>query len=235
MPMNQAKPMNRRNALKATGAGAGLLLAAGALGAGASAAEGDNTSKGKTMTLTNGDFYVNGLFQADKAKLAYFDMMKRFNYPIVPKLEKEMWVADFSLGDFVNVGMAGIFWWNDKEYSYFGHEIFLLPGQMIVEHAHVKAASAMPKMEAWQVRHGMIHTFGEGDPTTPCPVKLPESQAKYITVRKCQRVTPGEVTSLNRPTAKHFMIAGPEGAIVTEYATYHDNEGLRFTNPGVKF
>jgi hypothetical protein len=31
------------------------------------------------------------------------------------------------------------------------------------------------------------------------------------------------------------MLAGPDGAIVTEYATYHDNAGLRFTNPGVKF
>jgi hypothetical protein len=30
------------------------------------------------------------------------------------------------------------------------------------------------------------------------------------------------------------MIAGPEGAIVTEYATYHDMAGLRFSNPKVK-
>ena len=41
--------------------------------------------------------------------------------------------------------------------------------------------------------------------------------------------------ALNRETAKHFMLAGPEGAIVTEYATFHDNDGLRFTNPDVKF
>ena len=43
------------------------------------------------------------------------------------------------------------------------------------------------------------------------------------------------IVTLNRPEAKHFMMAGPEGAIVTEYATFHDNKCLRFTNPGVKF
>jgi len=30
------------------------------------------------------------------------------------------------------------------------------------------------------------------------------------------------------------MVAGPEGAIVTEYATYHDMAALRFTNPKAK-
>jgi hypothetical protein len=46
---------------------------------------------------------------------------------------------------------------------------------------------------------------------------------------------PGEIRTLNRVTAKHFMMGGTAGAIVSEYATFHDNDGLRFTNPGVKF
>ncbi len=29
-------------------------------------------------------------------------------------------------------------------------------------------------------------------------------------------------------------MAGENGAIVTEYGTYHDNAGLRFTNPRAK-
>jgi len=36
---------------------------------------------------------------------------------------------------------------------------------------------------------------------------------------------------LNRLEAPHFMMAGPQGAIVTEYASYHSGDGLRFTNP----
>ena len=194
--------------------------------------------KGKSFVkFKNKDFYkADGSFDAGKAKQAYYDMMKRFHYPIYNRLKTDdFWAVDFSLKDFVNVGMAGIFWWNDKKEGYFGHEIYLLPGQMIVEHGHVQAGDVKPKMEAWQVRHGMVYLFGEGDETKPLPVELPKSQDGFITVKNCKALHPGEISGLNRPEAKHFMMAGPEGAIVTEYATYHDNAALRFTNPGVKF
>ena len=186
--------------------------------------------------VKNEDFYVDGKFQVEKAKEAYFAMMKAHGYPIPQNLKDNLWATDFGLGDFANVGMAGIFWYNDKETSVFGHEIFLLPGQMIVEHAHVQAGDVAPKREAWHVRNGCICTFGEGEPTNKaCPVKLPASQEKYITVKACKMLKEGEIDSLKRATAKHFMIAGPKGAIVTEYGTFHDNAGLRFTNPNVKF
>ena len=188
------------------------------------------------MKLNNSDFYdADGQFLGDAASDAYLAMMESFNYPITDKLRTEMWAIDFGLGDFVNVGMAGIFWVNDPDYKYFGHEIFLLPGQMIVEHSHVQAGEVTPKMESWQVRHGMIYTFAEGEETVPCPVQTPASQAEFITAKCVKEVAIGEIDALNRPEAMHFMLAGPDGAIVTEYATFHDNDGLRFTNPDVKF
>ena len=189
------------------------------------------------MTLQNADFYdAEGTFLGDKAREAYYEMMERFSYPIAPRLKgEEFWAIDFGLGDFVNVGMAGMFWVNDETYKYFGHEIYLLPGQMIVEHGHVQAGPVPPKMESWHVRHGMIYTFSEGDETTPCPVQTPASQADFITVKHVKAVREGEIDALNRPTAMHFMIGGPDGAIVTEYANFHDNAALRFTNPGVQF
>ena len=41
----------------------------------------------------------------------------------------------------------------------------------------------------------------------------------------------GDITALKQLAGRHFLMAGPEGAVVTEYGTYHDNAGLRFTNP----
>lgn len=184
---------------------------------------------------TNTDFYVDGKFQVEKAKEAYFNMMEAHGYPVPEFLRTNMWATDFGLGDFINVGMAGIFWINSQESGYFAHEIYLLPGQMIVEHGHEATAKGKAKMESWHVRHGSIYTLGEeGDPL-PASIKLPKSQAKYITVSKYYELKPGDIRTLNRVTAKHFMMAGPEGAIVSEYATYHDGDGLRFTNPNVKF
>lgn len=187
----------------------------------------------------NSEFYnSSGVFNKKRALEAYYAMMERFSYPIPAVLRSdEFWTSDFAQGDFVNVGMAGIFWVNDKVYRYFAHEIFLLPGQMIVEHKHNVCDEGPPKMESWHVRHGEIHTFGEGEATADLPCHLPRSQldAGAITVRYCKTLQAGEIASLNRITAPHFMIAGSAGAIVTEYGTTHYDEALEFTNKTVVF
>jgi len=132
------------------------------------------------------------------------------------------------------VGMAGIFWVNREEFSYFGHEIYLLPGQMIPEHQHLATDKGPAKMESWQPRHGMIHTFGEGAATPEFFAKIPASQRELVKSRHCKPLAIDEVGDLNRREAWHFMVAGPEGALVTEYGTFHDMAGLRFSNPKAK-
>ncbi len=77
----------------------------------------------------------------------------------------------------------------------------------------------------------MIYTFGEGDPTPEYLDKIPASQRAIVNSRRCQPLQIDEVGDLNRLTAWHFMVAGPEGALVTEYGTFHDMDGLRFSNP----
>ena len=58
-----------------------------------------------------------------------------------------------------------IFWINNVEHDYLGHEIFLLPGQMIPEHWHVRTANARAKVEGWHLRHGSVTLVAEGEPT----------------------------------------------------------------------
>jgi D-lyxose ketol-isomerase len=217
---------------------ASALAAAIAIFAASTLARDNNTKTMKTIKLPkykNEDFYKDGKFQADKAKQAYFDIMAAYGYPVPDSLRTNMWATDFGLGDFVNVGMGGIFWVNFQDAGYFAHEIYLLPGQMIVEHAHEATAKGKAKMESWHVRYGRICTVGEEGEPLPPEVKLPKSQAQYITLSKGHMMNPGDIRTLNRVGAKHFMIAGPHGAIVSEYATFHDGDGLRFTNPNVKF
>lgn len=183
----------------------------------------------------NEDFYkADGTFDAEAGKKAYYEMFERFNYPIVPVLRTdEFWTLDFGLGLFTEVGMAGIFWINRKEDDYFGHEIYLLPGQMIPEHKHVKTADARPKMEGWHVRYGSIHIYGEGTPTPGVDERIPPSHKDCAVARTEQQLLPGEVGYLQGPEQWHWMRAGAEGAIVSEYASYHDGTGLRFSHPKV--
>lgn len=186
-----------------------------------------------TQKYTNADFYKDGELDPEIALMAYLDMLEYYGVPYSDFLKQNLWITDFNLGDFENVGMAGIFWVNDPDYKYLGHEIYLLPGQMIVEHYHV--ASEYPaKFESWQVRHGWAYNYSIGDPT-PNPPKLPESQKGHITVSHFQKQFVDEVIHLAELESPHFLFAGPEGVIVTEYANYHDGNGLRFTNPNVEF
>jgi D-lyxose ketol-isomerase len=148
-------------------------------------------------------------------------------------VKKNLWITDFNLGDFENVGMAGLFWVNDPAHKYFGHEIYLLPGQMIVEHKHV-ATEFPAKFESWQVRHGWTYNYSVGETTPNAPV-LPASQKDHITISHFQKQMVDEVIHLAEIESPHFLFAGPEGVIITEFATYHDGNGLRFTNPNVQF
>lgn len=213
-----------------------LLAGAAATGAAManpwSAPAADDSSPSRVKTYTNADFYDSeGNFQSDNARAAYYDMFERFHYPLSDRLKADMWILEFNLGDFARVGMAGIFWLNRQDYGYFGHEIYLLPGQMLPEHCHLPTDKGPAKMESWQPRKGMIYTFGEGDPTPELIEKIPPSQRDLVHSRRCTPLGIDEIGHLNRLEAWHFMIGGPEGALVTEYGTFHDMDGLKLSNP----
>jgi D-lyxose ketol-isomerase len=225
-----SRQLNRRSMIASAAA-----VAVGAAGAAQSRAAEAADASPKVKTWASADFYdADGKFLTDKAREAYYDMFRRFGYPISKRLQREMWILDFGLGDFANVGMAGIFWLNRQDYNYFGHEIFLLPGQMIGEHKHVATKKGAAKMESWQPRRGMIYTFGEGEPTADLLDKIPASQRDIVHSRHCKPLAIDELADLNRLEAWHFMVAGPEGALVTEYGTFHDVDGLKWSNPKAK-
>ena len=183
----------------------------------------------------NKDFYqADGTFDAEAAKQAYYDMFEYHGYPIPAVLKgEEFWTIDFGIGEFTEVGMAGIFWINQVEHDYLGHEIFLLPGQMIPEHWHMKTEKVRAKVEGWHLRHGSVTLVSEGEPTPG--FEIPPLHKDIAVARHATVLKPGETGYLANPEEKHWMIAGPEGAIVSEYASAHDGDGLRFSHADIKF
>jgi len=223
--------MNRRDWMKfAAGGTAGLILAptfGNTFGA---------DEKMKISQYPNEHFYKNGEFDQEIAKKAYAELFRYHNYSLTDAVLKssDFWMLEFGQKDFSNVGMGGIFFVNDKEHGYFGHEIYLLPGQMIAEHYHIAAEGKPAKHETWHVRHGSIWTVAQGGDKSKAIFPIPKSQEKSLTCFDATFYEVGGMESLRKLEEPHFMMAGPEGAIVTEYASYHSGEGLRFTNPTVK-
>jgi len=157
--------------------------------------------------------------------------------------------------------MGGIFWINEEgtygetgckqyqgafrgqKFGYLGHEIYCLPGQALPEHHHIGGEKEYgPKMEAWQVRYGEAYFFSEL--VTPggneiLISELPEDERPWGFGEpwfKCKYVVKlqaGEIYKLNDPESWHFLRAGKDGAIITEYATFHNN--VEFSKPGMAF
>ncbi len=182
---------------------------------------------------TNADYYKDGVFQAEVALQAYLDMFEHYGVSYNDFLKENMFVSDFNQGDFENVGMAGVFWQNNPTAGYVGHNIYLLPSQAIVEHTHM--GTAFPaKMESWYVEHGSAYNFGIGEPT-PNPPAMAQSQEKFRTVQNYVFMAVGDTASLTAIETPHFLMAGPNGAVVLETGNYHDGSGLKFANPSVEF
>lgn len=205
---------------------------------GSANAKNDNKNKSKEMKqyvkkYTNADYYKDGKLQGDVCLAAYKDMLEFYGVEWSESLGKEVWITDFELGDFENCGMAGVIWYNNPDFGYFGHDIYLLPGQMISEHRHVPTEFPA-KHEAWKVNKGWVYNFSTGEATPNAP-KLPASQKDHVQAKHFVVQKVDEVVELNELEKPHFLMAGDAGAIVTEYATYHDGSGLRFSNTDTEF
>lgn len=189
-----------------------------------------------SKTYTNADFYKDGVFQPAVAEKAFREMFAYYGYEVTPFLEANWWFVDFGLGDFENCGMGGVFYVNDSVHGYFAHDIYLLPGQMIPEHSHVKTKFPA-KVESWKVAKGWAYNFSEvGKPTQGWENIIAASQ-KTTTKSKCYvKQNLGEMVHLSDKGVGtwHFLVGGDKGAIVQEYANYHDGAGLRFTNSKAK-
>ena len=285
--------MNRREFI-AAGAGAAVVATtAGVLTGCATDGAASCTCKKGCGKMTNKDFYVGGTFDAnginqggkfdaDKARQAYFDLMKGFGYPVFRAFTDEkfmleqtkqtpntqylgFWGIDFGKGDFMKYGMGGVIWVDEVKEEYFGHDIFLLPLQSIPEHSHVSqkidasvcqdrwtgekfSKDLPPKMESWLVRHGWVYSFSEvGEPNLD---QFPEAKANLSSLLWDQKankpvnlkslhvekwVPDGIAHKLPKVGTWHFMMGGTEGAIITEFANFHDSKCNRFSVPGVVF
>ncbi|MCL2103853.1 MAG: hypothetical protein FWH21_02155 [Kiritimatiellaeota bacterium] len=217
-----------------------FMAAAAAIVAGTGCSPSGSTANKPAITFDNAWFYdKDGKFIEERGKDAYIALMRYHGYPVFPNTKETLWVSDYGIGEFTKVGLGALFFANPEEepegFRFLMQDLYLLPGQMLPEHYHLKTAKSVEKMEGWLVRHGSATIIGEGDPTPGLLERLPESQREVATVLCGVNATPGTFVKLNRVTARHAQLAGPEGVIETEVANFHDNDAVRHTNPKLVF
>jgi len=243
--MAQRHPIPRRDILRAAGLAAGVTAGAAAIGAATigtatigTAAFGDDgaaasaASAKPSLRFDNAAFYANGKFDAEKGKDAVLALCKYHGYPVFPGFREKLWVSDYGKGDFTNVGLAACFFVNNEEDRYMMLDIFLLPNQMLPEHWHVKSGENPTKREGWLVRWGLSHIVGIGAPNLGKDVVVPKSHmGGKVTVEHETVAGPGTFVKLAKVESRHWQLAGPEGAIITEVANVHTGPGVHHSDP----
>ena len=183
----------------------------------------------------NAHYYKDGKFDVEVAKNAVIELLEYHGYLVYPTLKENLYVTDFDIGKFTEVGLACVMFANklDGEFSYMIQDIFLMPNQMLPEHWHIKPADAKvsgpQKDEGWFVRWGRSYVIGEGEPNLPPEVKVPAAHGA-VTVEHCTVADPGVFVGLSKVGTHHWQFAGHEGVILTEVANYHDGKSVRFCN-----
>jgi len=216
-----------------------FLATAGAAGLAVVHAQVEAAPPPAALRFANAQFYKGDKFDPEAAKDAIVRLMEYHKYPVFEGVREKLWVSDYGIGEYTSLGLAANMFVNNEAENrgdrFMLMDLFLLPGQMLPEHYHLATDKARPKMEGWLVRHGLSHIIGEGEETPGLKDMLPKSQLPSATVFHAQVRRPGEWAQLNRPTARHSQLAGPEGAIVTEVANYHDDAGVRHSNRALVF
>ena len=227
--------MSRRQLLSAAVASTLIASTAGVASAQQLRQRGQRRSR-PMPTFENASFYENGKFSEEKAKDAIIALCRYHGYPVFPGLREGLWVFDYGLGEFTQLGLACYSFVNNVAgpSSYMLMHIFLLPNQMLPEHWHEKPAdpkNGPQKDEGWLIRWGRSYVVGEGEPNLPKEVVVPKSHNNgEVTVKHCIIADPGTFVPLAKVGTRHWQFAGEQGVILTEVANAHDNASVRHTD-----
>ncbi|KAF1004637.1 MAG: D-lyxose ketol-isomerase [Luteibacter sp.] len=201
----------------------------------ASAAGAVDSATTHPRRYSNADFYVGGVFRKEVAKDAIAALLEAHGDHLTPAMREKLWISDFGMGDFEHLGLSSITWVNRQDEGYYAMTMYLLPGQMLPEHRHLPIAEPPvrpAKHESWRVLHGWAYNFSS---VGPASVSLPATPKRFGPIQSTHMDIhrAGEVLSLRRLESWHFMMAGPQGAIVDEYGNFQDRRGWRSSNPAV--
>ncbi len=109
--------------------------------------------------------------------------------------------------------------------------IALFPNQILPEHWHPPVGEDPGKEETIRVAWGVLYLYVEG-PDTVREGFIPEGKEKVFTARHEIRMLPGDQYTF-APGAKHWFLAGKEGAVVYSFSSVVRDALDGFTDPEI--
>ncbi len=190
---------------------------------------------GKSIAFDNAHFYDSeGRFVEEKAKDAYVALMRYHGYPVYKGIREKMWVSDYGTGQFAKLGLGAVMFVNEETDRYMLMDLYLLPNQMLPEHWHLGCDQLPSKREGWLIRYGQSHVVGIGEPNLGPEIVIPKCHMNgTVTTEHVVVCNAGDFAKLAEVDSRHWQLAGPEGAIITEVANVHCNPCVRHSDKSI--
>ncbi|MFQ3621083.1 MAG: D-lyxose/D-mannose family sugar isomerase [Spirochaetales bacterium] len=166
---------------------------------------------------------VNGL-QKEAATL-----IQRAGIVIRPEEIEKISVADFGLSNVRTFGAQILTWVETSRYG--AKVIALLPHQILPEHWHPPIGEDPGKEETIRVAWGTLYLYVEG-PDTLKEGFIPKGKEAVFTARQELRLSPGDQYTF-APGAKHWFLAGKEGAVVYSFSSVVRDALDGFSDPEI--
>ncbi len=153
-----------------------------------------------------------------------------------PSEEDVLEIADFGLGRYAEFGLAIHVYVNTDRCC--AKELMMVPGQICPEHRHPPLDGDPGKEETFRVRQGVVDLFvpghrQESNERAAALARVPADKQAAFTMFKCIHLEPGDQYTL-RPNTPHWFVAGPDGAIVSEFSTRSRDEADVFTDTAIR-
>jgi D-lyxose ketol-isomerase len=156
-------------------------------------------------------------------------MIREAHIVMTDKEQKNIRAADFGLGHLEKEGAQILtFVETDK----IGVKVIVLfPYQTLPEHWHPPVGDDPGKEETFRMIHGTLYFYIEGKDTMK-EGRLPAGKEAYYTARHEIVIKPADQITVE-PGIKHWLQAGPEGAVVYSFSTCVRDVLDGFTDPHI--
>jgi D-lyxose ketol-isomerase len=153
---------------------------------------------------------VIGAHELEDARLYAVERLAEAGIVLTDEERDSIEVADFGLSRLQESGLQLLVYVNTDRYC--AKELVLYPGQMCPEHRHPPFDGTPGKEETFRCRTGLVQLWVDGQEIV---------------------LGPGEQHTIP-PDTLHSFLAGPEGAIVSEFSSASRDDLDVFTDPAVE-
>lgn len=159
------------------------------------------------------------------------EMLNEAGIAITADEKKNIEIVDFGQSRFEEIGLAMLVYFNTTRVC--ARELIMFPNQTIAQQIHPDVDGEIGKEETFRCRQGKVYIYVPGEPIENPKCKPPKGREAYYDCRHEIVLSPCDQYTM-LPNTPHWLQAGPEGAVISEFSTSSKDETDLFTDPQVK-